>query len=661
MFMVFGINTWQGSFSLVNIRFSRSILFLSYLCCMRKSVLLLVSCLYVISFVKLAGQNMTKDTLMIQEVNIVKSRLAQFSATENKDVIDSLQILSYANSDLSYLLSKTSLVNIVNYGGIGSQASVSLRGGGSSHTSVLWNGIPINSITTGGADLSTINVGSFDEVNVVYGASGALYGSGTFGGAIELNNIPNYSKKNDFDFFYELGSFSNQRYRASINTSNSQFSYRGQVFYSEGKNDFKYVDELDFGNPEEKLNHAENEDFGTIHNLNVKIKKNEINCGLWYQVKNHNIPGKMGFGPPISNQQQKDSTLKTFIAYKTMVKNVRLELQSAWVSDFLRYKNGYVSEIGTKRWLNTLRSRIYFNNKLNADVQLKYNTLKGEVTSYKDDEKESEYAISLDGQYEVRNFTLNASMSKDMNSVTSPPLVCNLGVSWSLIPDLVQLKIKYGTHYRRPTFNERYWIPGGNLELKSEQGVGYESSVNLKTKLVNNQSLAGHITYYYSTNENMIVWMPSDGYSKPENTNKVLANGIEVDMNWDVKFGVSFFGIGGKYAFNNTSYNDEGLANYNQKLAYKPQHIFKLTTDLKRSNWSISVNSSFQSLMKSVEGNEISSVALTDIMSRYSFDWLHFRVTINASVQNVFNKSYQLIYAYPMPGRMYSLGLNINL
>ena len=70
------------------------------------------------------------------------------------------------------------------------------RGTSSSHTSVLWNGIPINSIANGLADLSSIFCHSFSDVVIVNGGDGSLFGSGAIGGSIHLNSTIKEDKAN---------------------------------------------------------------------------------------------------------------------------------------------------------------------------------------------------------------------------------------------------------------------------------------------------------------------------------------------------------------------------------------------------------------------------------------------------------------------------------
>jgi len=141
----------------------------------------------------------------------------------------------------------------------------------------------------------------------------------------------------------------------------------------------------------------------------------------------------------------------------------------------------------------------------------------------------------------------------------------------------------------------------------------------------------------------------------------VLTKGLEVGVNWKWKSEKSTANIIGKYALNKTIYNKKGLDNYKQTLAYKPEHIAKIILMYGRKRWSVNVNNSYQSQMMSVERKLMEDVFLSDIMGTYQIRIKKPGIVVSGKVQNVLGESYQLQYAYPMPGRIYSLGINIKL
>jgi vitamin B12 transporter len=72
------------------------------------------------------------------------------------------------------------------YGGLGSLAQVSVRGSTPAQVLVLLDGVPLNSVALGQADLATISVDAVERIEVLRGPFAALYGSGALGGVINV-------------------------------------------------------------------------------------------------------------------------------------------------------------------------------------------------------------------------------------------------------------------------------------------------------------------------------------------------------------------------------------------------------------------------------------------------------------------------------------------
>ncbi|HXF82768.1 MAG TPA: TonB-dependent receptor [bacterium] len=72
------------------------------------------------------------------------------------------------------------------YGGFGSLAEASIRGFGPGQVLVLIDGIPVNNVALGQADLSTISTAGVERIEVLRGAFGAISGSGALGGVINI-------------------------------------------------------------------------------------------------------------------------------------------------------------------------------------------------------------------------------------------------------------------------------------------------------------------------------------------------------------------------------------------------------------------------------------------------------------------------------------------
>ncbi|HXG17473.1 MAG TPA: TonB-dependent receptor plug domain-containing protein, partial [Methylomirabilota bacterium] len=77
-------------------------------------------------------------------------------------------------------------VDIVQSGSRGTTTTVFIRGAESDQTLLLLDGVEVNSVTLGAADLSNLTTENIDRIEIVRGGGGTLYGSQAIGGVINI-------------------------------------------------------------------------------------------------------------------------------------------------------------------------------------------------------------------------------------------------------------------------------------------------------------------------------------------------------------------------------------------------------------------------------------------------------------------------------------------
>jgi len=132
-----------------------------------------ITAFFIISLSSLFAQK--KGVEKLDEVLLPSSKLRTYSVgfqiTKFND-----SILKSNHQSLSALLQSGSSIYFKSYG-VAMLSSPSFRGTGSSHTAVLWNGIPLNSTLNGQTDFNMINSVSIDEMTVRAGGGSILFGS----------------------------------------------------------------------------------------------------------------------------------------------------------------------------------------------------------------------------------------------------------------------------------------------------------------------------------------------------------------------------------------------------------------------------------------------------------------------------------------------------
>ena len=91
-----------------------------------------------------------------------------------------------AAESVPQLLSEQSGVNITRLGGMGSTATVSLRGASANQVLVYVDGVPFNTATGGGVDLGAIPMGDVERIEIYRGMSPIGFGASAIGGVVSI-------------------------------------------------------------------------------------------------------------------------------------------------------------------------------------------------------------------------------------------------------------------------------------------------------------------------------------------------------------------------------------------------------------------------------------------------------------------------------------------
>ncbi|MEM7037865.1 MAG: TonB-dependent receptor plug domain-containing protein, partial [Bacteroidota bacterium] len=119
----------------------------------------------------------------------------------------------------------------------------SIRGMGAGHTQYFWNGVPITSPTLGVSDVSMFNMIGVERVDILYGGSSLLNGSGGLGGSIEVVQHKYYTNRKGWDHSLNLlgGSFGRIGGGFSGKYTSKNVGSWTAVQYQEAQNDYPFV------------------------------------------------------------------------------------------------------------------------------------------------------------------------------------------------------------------------------------------------------------------------------------------------------------------------------------------------------------------------------------------------------------------------------------
>lgn len=95
------------------------------------------------------------------------------------------------------------------------QKNISMRGGNSDETIVMYNGIKLNSTYNNIADVSLIDLQDIEKVEVIRGSNTIIYGSAAFSGVINI--VPKLNEKYHIRFRQKIGAYDSGQWTLNLN------------------------------------------------------------------------------------------------------------------------------------------------------------------------------------------------------------------------------------------------------------------------------------------------------------------------------------------------------------------------------------------------------------------------------------------------------------
>jgi outer membrane cobalamin receptor len=650
---------------------------------MKKKYLLLT--ITVLIFVVVSkSQNLEKDTIKLEEVEIQGEKLApkyvNLLTTNHFLTKEQLNLVQPENlmDRLVFLPGVLAVSN--SFGGLG----FAIRGQETNRVNVFFNGIPVRSNTENIVPVDNFLIANSD-IFLEKGSSSLIYGANSGGSVIRFDNRMNFKEKAGVYLNTFWGNNGKQNYNLSLTGKVAEkFKYLLSANYFK-RNSFRLSEEFDTLSVQKSRNrnNSDKKNMELLGIISYKFNQNHL-----ISLTGMYNDGVYGLPPSIVKARFRRMTqfentlvgLRTVSSFKNDLKlesNLYYTALSDTLTDFtndtyttLRKYSHWVDEtIGMRlivsKSIDSLHTiNFSFDTKLDIHNQnwnyiiatTKVNTL---LTAL-------EYKTVI-----LKKLNLNAGISYDYvnpfyTSIGQIPVeylsALNYQLSFAYVPQSYLYKIHLG--YNRttifPSMRNFYnadinpgYIP--NPDLKEEKNGNFDLGINssfMKNKL--NSS----ISIFYNPIKNLIVDVQvSDTTSQSQNVNSAKFYGLEIMQ----KYAPS------KKIFTYLSYTflkarNTSFTRTSDHLAYRPEHQVKSFISYIPRQF-LGVNISFTYVSKQFYDNitqwaSIPGYITTDIGMESK--WLNF-VTFWFKVNNVFDKNYFATFDQPQPGREFRFGLTLDI
>ncbi len=611
------------------------------------------------------GQSLAMDTVFLDEHTVSGISYDQYHIGSSIAIRPD----SILSQSLTNALEENAAIYFRQYGGEGQLSTINLRGLGSSRSSLLWNGIEINSFTLGQSDFNLIDVSNSQQIQLNKGSGGSLYGNGALGGSVEIQHLPDFSDITELSINQTIGSFGKIGTSAGFKHGRNGISTSTTVSYKSIDNDFEY----EHRGEKFRQTGASYNAINAAHDFYLNLQNRDLlGINIWYNYNDRDIQQAKGdFSDP---DHLTDHSLRSSVKYINVGDRVVGEYQLGYTYDHQVYNDG--TPLRVSRGFARLEWEKE-SDKTSFKFGVNNNLIHVESGNFgKVFENRNDLFFSVAQRISPRLRAV-INLREPVVKGRIKPFSPSLNGEYTAF-DNENTKVLFNTQlsrsFRIPTINDRYWSPGGNPNLKPELSWNAEVGAQLNCQ-IEGVSLRYLLSGFYHDVDDWIIWVPGGSgvdengneisFWYPSNVRRVVASGIESSVTMIQKIGDITFNISANGAYTK-SINKVAISQFDRsvgkQLPYTPQLVANARLDVSKKS-----SAAFLVLRytgeRFVEANNelppMPAYGLIDIGIRRSFELKHFKLLCSGSIRNALNKAYENFENRAMPGRGFELNMNI--
>jgi outer membrane receptor protein involved in Fe transport len=401
-----------------------------------------------------------------------------------------------------------------------------------------------------------------------------------------------------------------------------------------------------------------------------------------------------------SGKQQKDASLRTLLGYEKNTRRSTLYVKGSYNKESLHYEDSTVSlnneniihqvyqETGFKYHLNNPDKQMSEVGEALAShhvlifVPIQFASAEGNNINSSENQFRPAIAAaySFDGMQD--RFKANVSFRQEWVNGMAAPLLPGAGVSFALLSDkkatkkenssVISLLIRGNVQrtYRIPTLNELYYFPGGNPDLKPEQGWSQDAGYTFQLKHDYSDKraflLLHELNGFNRNIQDWIYWLGGAIWT-PHNIAKVHSRGFETNNRISYDMGQFKFSLGLNYTYvlstTEASYLP-GDGSIGRQIPYTPRYNAQGNLGVQwKDNLFVNWNQTYTGyrFVTVDESQYLDPYSTVNIQISYAIIISKYRLQMVGQLQNIFGTKYQVVNARPMPGRNFSLQLRMGI
>lgn len=593
-------------------------------------------------------------------------------------------------------------IQIKDYGGIGGLKTVNIRGLGTQHVGVFYDGVQLGNAQNGQIDLGRFSLDNMEAVSLYNGQKSAIFQSAkdfASAGSIYMTaRHPSFGEGQNYRLkgTFKTGSFGLVNpsvlleHRLSKQVSGS---LSAEYMYTSGKYKFRYRQKNGYDITETRKN-GDVEAIRAEYGLFGDMQGGEWKAKAYLYNSERGLPGAAvrETGDFVHEDRQWDTNFFLQGSFRKHWGNYSLQTNGKYAYDYLHYLSDPRLDVTTMYVNNHYRQHeLYFSaaNMLNilpfwsADVSVdfQWNKLNADLVNFVYPCRYTALVAAATALHFER-FKLQANLLGTFVHETTKVPNAAAGDKHKYTPTVVaswqpfknedlNLRAFYKKIFRMPTLNDLYYTFIGNIDLNPEYTTQYDIGVTYSRKFRGGYParLEFQADAYYNEVTDKIVAMPTSNQFRwtMVNLGYVEMRGVDVALQteWhllkDLKANLRV-----NYTYEKAQdFTDAKSDYYGGQIPYIPWHSGSAVLNLSYRDWDMNYSFIYTGERYESSANIPENYAkewyTNDLSLSRRLHWKKMLWKLTAEVNNVFNQQYEVVQWYPMPGINFRFVINVEL
>lgn len=609
------------------------------------------------------GQVPPDTTYLLPPQTVYGERMDVFASGSKQWAVDSLQKRIFTASGFDEMMFSISPINVRSYS-LGGLTTFSFRGMGSQQTTIEWNGFSLQNPMNGVADLALLNTFFMDDLHLLHSNQSSLQNVGNVGGGIYVANKAKYQTGMVMKAVSSIGSFGKLQQGLQIGMGGRNIASSVKMMYQRAHNRFSFYNNTLMGSPKTVQTNAAAWQYGVLQENYKRWKgKNEARLLIWYQNARRNIPPPMTAAA--STAWQHDQSVRALTGWKYAHKKLVMDAKTAYMLETLHYSDeqtGINSKSKTQTWQTDMETRVPFSPRflLSMGVNHGFQTATADNLPKNIYRNQTSVVAMLKTTSKTGKANASASIKQSFVDKNLVPMTAAVGGEIVIAP-VMRIAANITKNYRLPTFNDLYWQPGGNPNLKPESGWSQEFTAATQWN-VRKWAVKTETTVFSNLLNDRILWLPTIQNAaiwKPENIGRVWARGLDAEIEIHTLYIYAQVKIKSRYGLQIGNPLTKGGETH--QLIYLPMHTLQNSITISRKNLALVWQQNYTGKRFTTTDNTTFLPPFWITHLSVLTEWKVKKVRVNAGlkINNLFNTRFQLIEYRPMPLRYGEIVLEV--